>query len=106
MKALLYKDLHMMKFFIIILLVLQITFSVIAFMSNDNSLLTIMYPTLLAGMFAASTYSYDEKYKTSIYNSILPCSKKTAVGSKYIFSFLIVALLIVIQIILNIITEN
>lgn len=106
MKTLLYKDLHMMKFIIIILVVLQITFSVITFISNDNSLLTIMYPTLLAGMFAASTFSYDEKYKTAIYNSILPCSKKVAVAAKYLFAFLIVVLLIVIQIIINIITKN
>ena len=55
------------------------------------------YPCLICGMFPQSLLSFDERGKWDFYCGTLPVSKAAIVSAKYIFSLLIIALVMVVS---------
>lgn len=100
MLGLLYKDFYTLRCNVILLTVLELFIPINCFINaEENMLAFLIFPTTIAGVISTSLFSYDEKHRTSIFNSILPCSRRCAVTERYVFTVLFVGLFIIIGLI-------
>lgn len=90
MSGLLIKDFYMLAKYCKLYLVIAGLFIGISLI-NDNNTLFMYYPCLLASVLPVSLCAYDEKEKWCSYCGTLPVSKSQYVFAKYIFGFVIIA---------------
>ena len=100
MKALIKKDLFLMKSNLKLIGVMLVVFFLMALQGTyDLSFL----PAMISVMLFISTFSYDEYNKWDAYAITLPNGRKNVVKSKYIATLILSIICIIVTIILNVI---
>ena len=87
MKGLLLKDFYMTVQYCKIFLLFEIMFWLVAFFVED-SVLFLLYPTLMAGLIPMTLLSYDERDRWDKYSDALPYTRSQRVSAKYLIGFL------------------
>lgn len=89
MKALIYKDILVMKREMMIVVCFLVTYSLLALFSDGSTIFSILGALCGAvGMLPIYTFTYDEKNRFDSYTSATPLSKRTVVLSKYMLGLL------------------
>ena len=83
MKGLLWKDYFIVKKYCKIILLMVVIFAAAGARDPGNSFF-LLYPVILTSVIPVTLISYDEKSKWTLYADVLPCSRATAVSTKYI----------------------
>lgn len=100
MIGLIKKDLLMIKGNLKIIAIICIVFTIMSINGNGNF---TFIPSFISVMLMMSTFSYDEYNKSDAFIATFPNGKKNAVKSKYIATFVIILLSLIITFILSLI---
>ena len=105
MLGLLQKDIYQIIKYQRILLLIVVIFAAAAAKNTDNAFFTV-YPAVIAGLSMVSLQSYDEQSGFSCYSSVMPISKKTIVGEKYLCGAGLILLVALVEAISYLIFQN
>ena len=96
MKALILKDLYMIKAHCRMFLLMTAIVLVVSLLGENNMFFNL-YPCMLCGMIPVTLVSYDEKFRWQSYSASLPYTRAQLVSAKYIVGLIcqLTALLIV-----------
>lgn len=84
MLGLIQKDIYQMLKYQRVLLLIVIVFAAVSAKNIDNAFFSI-YPAVIAGLSMVTLQSYDEQSGFACYSMVMPVSKKTIVGEKYLY---------------------
>lgn len=105
MLGLIQKDIYQMLKYQRVLLLIVVIFAAAAAKNTDNAFFTV-YPAVIAGLSMVTLQSYDEQSGFSCYSSVMPISKKTIVGEKYLCGAGLILLVALVEAISYLIFQN
>ena len=105
MLGLIQKDIYQMLKYQRVLLLIVVIFAAAAAKNTDNAFFTV-YPAVIAGLSMVSLQSYDEQSGFSCYSMVMPVSKKTIVGEKYLYGAGLILLVALVEAISYLIFQN
>lgn len=90
MKGLLLKDFYFTRIASLFAIAISVLFSFVSYVDDTNSYFFVFYPIIFAGIIVISTFTYEEKFKLSLFTESLPCSRAKVVNGKYILTLMYV----------------
>lgn len=102
MKGLLIKDFYMIKKQFSFFMIVPVLFFTISIFMGDSAYFSY-YSVAILSVLPISIIGYDEAYKWNKYETILPISRKSIVGEKYLLTLLLIIPMIFIESIIIII---
>ena len=96
MLGLIQKDIYQMLKYQRVLLLIVIVFAAVSAQNIDNAFFSI-YPAVIAGLSMVTLQSYDEQSGFACYSMVMPVSKKTIVGEKYLYGIGMILLVSLVE---------
>ena len=96
MLGLLQKDIYQMIKYQRVLMLIVVIFALAAAKNHDNAFFTV-YPAVIAGLSTVTLQSYDEQGGFSCLSAVMPVSRKTVVGAKYIYGLAVILLVVLLE---------
>lgn len=96
MLGLIQKDIYQMLKYQRVLMLIVVIFAIASAKNQDNAFF-LVYPSVIAGLSTVTLQSYDEQGGFSSYSAVMPVSRNTVVGAKYLYGIAMVVLVALLE---------
>ena len=96
MLGLIQKDIYQMLKYQRVLMLIVAIFAIASAKNQDNAFF-LVYPSVIAGLSTVTLQSYDEQGGFSSYSAVMPVSRNTVVGAKYLYGIAMVVLVALLE---------
>ena len=105
MLGLIQKDIYQMLKYQRVLMLIVVIFAIASAKNQDNAFF-LVYPSVIAGLSTVTMQSYDEQGGFSSYSAVMPVSRKTVVGEKYLYGIAMVVLMALLEAVSYLVFQN
>ena len=105
MLGLIQKDIYQMLKYQRVLMLIVVIFAIASAKNQDNAFF-LVYPSVIAGLSTVTMQSYDEQGGFSSYSAVMPVSRKTVVGAKYLYGIAMVVLMALLEAVSYLVFQN
>lgn len=105
MLGLIQKDIYQMLKYQRVLMLIVVIFAIASAKNQDNAFF-LVYPSVIAGLSTVTLQSYDEQGGFSCYSAVMPVSRNTVVGAKYLYGIALVVMVTLLEAVSYLVFRN